>query len=135
MADDLPLSDRDKEQRVLDVRLEYSLLVTNFVTLANMFWVGYGAFFTINTLLATGLGVSYSDAAHVISKSMSAVRPCCHSANGHLYLCCGNIRRNRIVDMQNFVIKRGGTRKFVVCQIIQPNWLICRCLPYRNDNW
>jgi len=37
--------------------------MTTYVSLANMFWIGYGAFFTINSLLATALGVSYSDAA------------------------------------------------------------------------
>jgi len=34
-----------------------------------MMWLGFGAFFTINTLLITGLGFSYAD----IAKSISAV--------------------------------------------------------------
>ena len=52
-----------ESQEIIDARMEYGFLVTNYVALANMFWVGYGAFFTINTLLATGLGLSYSATA------------------------------------------------------------------------
>lgn len=52
-----------REQAVLDARMEYGHLMTTYVSLANMVWIGFGAFFTINTLLATGLGVSYSQAA------------------------------------------------------------------------
>jgi hypothetical protein len=48
-----------KGQRILDARMEYEQLLSTYVSLANRFWVGYGAFFAINTLLATGLGSSY----------------------------------------------------------------------------
>ena len=48
-----------REQEILDARMEYGLLMGTYLSLAQMMWVGYGAFFTINTLLATGLGFSY----------------------------------------------------------------------------
>ena len=51
-----------QEQR-LDARTEYGHLVTVYLALANMMWVGFGAFFTINTLLITGLGFSYTEIA------------------------------------------------------------------------
>ena len=35
--------------KILDARMEYGLLVTILQSLGNMYWVGYGAFFTINT--------------------------------------------------------------------------------------
>src|SRR5476649_1436447 len=59
-----------KEQAVLDARIEYGHLVTTYVSLTNMFWIGYGAYFTINSLLATVLGISYSDSA---AKAMDKV--------------------------------------------------------------
>ena len=49
-----------KENVILDARMEYGHLMTTYMSLVNMFWLGYGAFFTINSLLATALGVSYS---------------------------------------------------------------------------
>lgn len=52
-----------KDQAILDARMEYGHLMTTYVSLANMVWIGFGAFFTINSLLATALGVSYSDSA------------------------------------------------------------------------
>jgi hypothetical protein len=60
--------DDKKDQDVLDARMEYSHLLTTYLSLANMFWIGYGAFFTVNTLLATGLGLSYSESAKLINK-------------------------------------------------------------------
>ncbi len=63
-------NERDTEdQRVVDARMEYGHLLTTYLSLANMFWVAYGAFFTINTLLATGLGFSYSESAKSFPKS------------------------------------------------------------------
>lgn len=50
-------------QQRLDARMEYGHLVTVYLALANMMWVGFGAFFTINTLLVTGLGFSYTETA------------------------------------------------------------------------
>jgi hypothetical protein len=58
-----PNAQLKESNEILDARMEYGLLMSNYITLANMFWVGYGAFFTINSLLATALGVSYSEAA------------------------------------------------------------------------
>jgi hypothetical protein len=52
-----------EDNAILDARMEYNHLISGYVSLANMFWVGYGAFFTINSLLATALGVSYSQNA------------------------------------------------------------------------
>jgi hypothetical protein len=50
-------------ETILDARMEYGHLLTALQSLGNMYWVGYGAFFTINTLLATALGFSYSTMA------------------------------------------------------------------------
>lgn len=58
------MSNKTEEQNIVDARMEYGHLLTTYLSLANMFWVGYGAFFTINTLLATGLGFSYSVTAN-----------------------------------------------------------------------
>lgn len=49
------------ENEILDARMEYGHLVSSYMSLVNMFWVGYGAFFTLNSLLAAGLSYSYSD--------------------------------------------------------------------------
>jgi hypothetical protein len=57
-----PEKEELQEQR-LDARMEYGHLVTVYLAAANMMWVGFGAFFTINTLLITGLGFSYTDIA------------------------------------------------------------------------
>jgi len=48
------------EQQVVDARMEYELLVKTTENLANMMWLGYGAYFAINTLLATALAFSYA---------------------------------------------------------------------------
>ena len=65
MTNDQDANER-REQR-LDARMEYGHLVTVYLALANMMWLGFGAFFTINTLLVTGLGFSYTDTAKSIS--------------------------------------------------------------------
>lgn len=52
-----------KENDILDARMEYGHLMSSYISLANMFWLGYGAFFTINSLFATALGVAYSQGA------------------------------------------------------------------------
>jgi hypothetical protein len=58
------------QERRLDARMEYGHLVTVYVAAANMMWVGFGAFFTINTLLITGLGFSYTEIAKAFSPSV-----------------------------------------------------------------
>lgn len=58
----------NEKQNLLDARMEYGLLITTYTSLAQMMWIGYGAFFTLNTLLATGLGFSYSDGSKVFSR-------------------------------------------------------------------
>ena len=45
-----------ESEQYLDARMEYTLLVSTYTSLANLKWIGYGAFFTLNTLLATGFG-------------------------------------------------------------------------------
>jgi hypothetical protein len=50
--------------------MEYGHLVTVYLALANMMWLGFGAFFTINTLLVTGLGFSYTEIARSISETL-----------------------------------------------------------------
>ena len=57
---DLVNNKHSKAEHILDARMEYGYLLSNYLALANMVWVGFGAFFTLNTLLATGLGFSYS---------------------------------------------------------------------------
>jgi hypothetical protein len=49
----------EPDRRILDARLEYGHLLTTYMSLANMVWIGFGAFFTMNTLLATGPGFSF----------------------------------------------------------------------------
>jgi len=65
-----------RDQRILDARMEYDHLLKIYLSLANMFWVGYGAFFTINTLLATALGFSYSSGAQSFDETfLKLARP------------------------------------------------------------
>jgi hypothetical protein len=52
-----------RENEILDARMEYGHLMSTYMSLVNMFWLGYGAFFTINSLFATALGISYSQNA------------------------------------------------------------------------
>ena len=63
----MPENELNEQQSLLDARMEYGLLMSTYTSLAQMMWVGYGAFFTLNTLLATGLGFSYSDGSRVLS--------------------------------------------------------------------
>jgi hypothetical protein len=60
----------ERRERRLDARMEYGHLVTVYLALANMMWLGFGAFFTINTLLVTGLGFSYTEIAKSISGAL-----------------------------------------------------------------
>lgn len=48
------------EQKILDARMEYDQLLTTARTIEQMWWVDVGAFFAVNTLLATALGFSCS---------------------------------------------------------------------------
>jgi hypothetical protein len=66
------MSDTNNQQ-LTDARMEYGHLLTSYLSLVNMFWVGYGAFFTINTLLATGLFFSYSEGAKSLDKGFLAI--------------------------------------------------------------
>ncbi len=49
------------EQRVSDARMEHQQLFSSLQSLSQMMWTGYGAFFALNTILATGISYSYSD--------------------------------------------------------------------------
>jgi hypothetical protein len=59
-AREYEVKQKREENEILDMRMEYGHLMSGYMSLVNMFWVGYGAFFTINSLFATALGVSYS---------------------------------------------------------------------------
>ena len=58
----MPIFDNSSlhEQEILDARMEYQQLVGSYQLLAQLVWVSYGAYFAINTLLATALGASFS---------------------------------------------------------------------------
>jgi hypothetical protein len=64
------ISDAERQEQRLDARMEYGHLVTVSLALANMMWLGFGAFFTINTLLVTGMGFSYTEIARGISETL-----------------------------------------------------------------
>ena len=49
-----------QNQRILDARLEYEQLLTTVRSVEQMWWVNVGAFFAVNTLLATVFGLSVS---------------------------------------------------------------------------
>jgi hypothetical protein len=73
-----------------------------------MVWIAYGAFFTINTLLATGLGLSYSDAAKVFDKkffltSIHVMIP----VTGMFISIIAIVAARQIVRFQRLINKRG----------------------------
>ncbi len=43
-----------------DYRTEYEMLFKSFISLGNMKWLGYGVFFTVNSILVAVLGFSMS---------------------------------------------------------------------------
>lgn len=96
-----------KEQHVLDARMEYGLLATSLISLANMFWVGYGAFFTINTLLATGLGLSHSAASHGINATFLNIVHVVIPITGMFISCVAISAAYNIRKMQRLVVVRG----------------------------
>jgi hypothetical protein len=61
-----------ENDEILDARMEYGHLVSSFMSLVSMFWVGYGAFFTLNSLLAAGLSYSYSESWKSFDKAFLA---------------------------------------------------------------
>jgi hypothetical protein len=52
-----------QDASILDCRAEYGSLMTAYSSVSSMYWTGYTAFFAVNTLLATALGLSYSGQA------------------------------------------------------------------------
>jgi len=68
-AREYEVKQKREENEILNMRMEYGHLMSGYMSLVNMFWVGYGAFFTINSLFATALGVSYSQNAQSMSPS------------------------------------------------------------------
>ena len=60
LANDQQESTASDSQRVLDARMEYEQLLVTIRTIEQMWWVDVGAFFAVNTLLATAFGVSLS---------------------------------------------------------------------------
>lgn len=59
-ADVKSSSSPERDQEVLDARMEHQQLVTSFHSLAQTTWVSYGVFLTLNTLFATALAWSYA---------------------------------------------------------------------------
>ena len=102
------LKDELKESNeILDARMEYGLLMSNYITLANMFWVGYGAFFTINSLLATALGVSYSQTAQPLDAIFLLLVHVLIPITGIFISACAIYAVVMIADNQRLVEQRG----------------------------
>src|SRR2546430_16759007 len=94
-------------QRIEDARMEYGHLFTAYASLANMFWLGYGAFFTVNTLFATGLGLSYSDAAKSLNPKFLTLVHILIPAAGMFISIIAIVVARQIVFFQKLVDKRG----------------------------
>ena len=56
-----------QNQRILDARMEYEQLLTTVRSVEQMWWVNVGAFFAVNTLLATAFGLSVSTATNTLN--------------------------------------------------------------------
>ena len=95
------------EQQIVDARMEYGHLLTIYVSLANMFWVGYGAFFTINTLLATGLGFSYSETAKSLDKTFLTLVHVLIPVTGMFISLVAIYAARMITKFQGLIDKRG----------------------------
>jgi len=103
-----------EDQRVLDARMEYGYLLTNYMPLANMVWVAYGAFFAINTLLATALGLSYSDAAKIFDKKFLIAVHLLLPITGMFISLVAIVAGRQIVHFQRLASKRGRELEVVL---------------------
>jgi hypothetical protein len=83
-----------------------------------MFWVGYGAFFTINTLLATGLGLSYSETAKLLDKTFLTLVHVLIPATGMFISLVAIYTARAITIFQGFINRRGRELEtFLFCRI------------------
>jgi hypothetical protein len=105
------------QEKRLDARMEYGHLVTAYLALANMMWVGFGAFFTINTLLATGLSFSYTTSAtaipqkflHILHVAFPVTGACMSVIAVYAAILISNVRkrtRDRGVELENLLSAR-----------------------------
>lgn len=101
------MSNKTEEQNIVDARMEYGHLLTTYLSLANMFWVGYGAFFTINTLLATGLGFSYSETAKSLDKTFLTLVHVLIPVTGMFISLVAIYTAMAITKFQGLINKRG----------------------------
>lgn len=105
--DGLESATEERKQEIEDARMEYGHLMSNYMSLVNMFWIGYGAFFTINSLLATMLGLSYSrDIATFNSKFLLLIHILI-PATGIFISACAAYASIKIVEMQKRINERG----------------------------
>lgn len=101
------MTNKIDEQNIVDARMEYGHLLTTYLSLASMFWVGYGAFFTINTLLATGLGFSYSDASKSFDNKFLTLMHVLIPLTGMFISLVAIYTARAITDFQRLINKRG----------------------------
>ncbi len=101
------MTNKTEEQHIVDATMEYGHLLTTYLSLANMFWVGYGAFFTINTLLATGLGFSYSDTAKPLDRTFLTLVHFLTPATGIFISLVAIYTAMVITKFQGLINKRG----------------------------
>jgi hypothetical protein len=95
------------DNEILDARMEYGHLMSNYMTLVNMFWVGYGAFFTINSLFATALGISYSDNAKGMDKRFLYLIHVLIPLTGIFISACAIYAAVKIADSERLIQERG----------------------------
>lgn len=95
------------EQRLLDLRAEYPLLVSAGFSLRNMYWLGYGAFFTINTLLATTLVFSYSERSNLLGSVFLTILHFFIPVTGVFISIVAVYTSYRINRLERIVIARG----------------------------
>ena len=98
---------RAADNEVLDARMEYGHLVTSYMSLVNMFWLGYGAFFTINSLLATALGVSYSQNAESMNAKFLFLIHVLIPSTGIFISWCAIYAARQIASSQHLIEVRG----------------------------
>jgi hypothetical protein len=98
---------KKKDNDILDARMEYGHLMTNYMSMVNMFWLGYGAFFTINSLLATALGISYAQSAQSIIPTFLLLIHILIPATGIFISMCAIYASWMIVKMQRLINERG----------------------------
>jgi hypothetical protein len=96
-----------EDQAVLDLRMEYPALMTAYATVSGMFWAGYTAFFAVNTLLATGLGLSYSAGGNYANSYFIKLAHIMIPVIGMFIAGVAIYAAYLIVRHQNLIISRG----------------------------